>query len=89
MILDGLYVIGLIIVWLGNIHQVRRMIKTRSTKSLSLAWLWAMMFSHTIRLPRAVTSDEWVWAWGYVCSFILFVVLISVAIYHRKRYPKK
>jgi len=87
--LDALYIIGLLVVWGGNIFQVKKMIKTNSTKSLSLGWLYAMMFSHVIRLPRAVTSDEWVWAWGYVVSFVLFVVLISVAAYKRRKYPRR
>lgn len=87
--LDVLYIIGLLVIWAGNIQQVRKMVRTHSTKSFSLGWLWAMMFSHAIRLPRAVLSDEWVWAWGYVFSFVLFVVLIAVALHYRKKYPRK
>ena len=86
---DVLYTIGLLVVWYGNIRQACRVVKTKSTRSLHLHLFWAMLFSITIRLPRAVTSDYWVWKYGYMISFVLMLVLVAIIIYHRRRYPKK
>lgn len=89
MWLDFLYTIGLVIVWYGNIRQVCKVIHTKSTKSLHLHLFWAMLISITIRLPRAVTSDYWVWQYGYIISFVLMLILVGVIVYHRRRYPKR
>jgi len=45
--------------------------------------------SFMIRLPRALTSDYWVWKGGYIISIIIYIVLVSVIVYYRRRYPKK
>lgn len=89
IIWDTLYTVGLIVVWYGNIRQACQVIKSKSTKSLHLHLFWAMLLSITIRLPRAVTSDYWVWQYGYIISFILMLALVVVIVWHRRRYPRK
>ena len=85
--MDILYLIGLMVVWTGNAIQISRIIRTKSTKSISIAWIFAIFASVTIRLPRAVTSDYWVWAAGYIVSFIIIVILLAVVLYYHKKYP--
>jgi len=85
--LDLLYLAGLLIVWYGNFKQVTKMLRTKSTKSLSMHWLIAIALSITIRLPRAITSDYWVWSAGYVISTIIILIVLGVAIYYRRKYP--
>ena len=87
MTLDWLYIIGLLVVWFGNINQIQKVVKTKSTKSISITWIFAIFASVTIRLPRAVTSDYWVWAAGYIVSFIIIVILLGVVLYYHKKYP--
>jgi len=87
--MDICYLVGLLIIWAGNILQIHKIIKTKSTKSLSMAWLWALTISIIIRLPRAVTSTYWAWSIGYIISTVICVALLVLAIIYRKKYPKK
>ncbi len=89
MSLDIFYILGLLVVWFGNIRQIQKLVKTKSTKSFSMAWLVAMFLSIALRLPRAVTSSYWVWQWGYGISFTVILALSIVAIYYRRKYPRK
>ena len=89
MELDILYLVGLLVVWAGNTQQILRVIKTRSTKSISIFWIIAILVSIGIRLPRAVTSTYWVWQIGYVISFIICLVLVLIIVYYHKKYPRK
>ncbi len=89
MTLDIFYILGLMVIWIGNIHQIQKLRRTKSTKSLSLMWIVAIFISIGIRLPRAFFSDYWVWRYGYVISFVLISVLVGFAIYYRRRYPRK
>ena len=86
---DILYTVGLLIVWYGNFRQACKVIHTKSTKSLHLHLFLAMLISITIRLPRAVTSDYWVWQYGYIVSFVMMVVLVAIILFHRKKYPRR
>jgi len=89
MIFDILYIVGLLVIWYGNIHQIIKLHKTRSTKSISIRWLAAIMISFGTRIPRTLISDIWVWKYGYVISVIIFMALLTSAVYYRRRYPKK
>ena len=86
IMLDTLYGLGLLVCWYGNVHQIYKIIKTKSTKSLSIRWLAAILMSLTIRVPKAVTSDIWVWKYGYMCSLVICLVLLIVSIYYRRKY---
>ncbi len=86
---DIAYIVGLAVVWYGNIRQIEKVVKTKSTKSISLHWIVAIFLSIMVRLPRAVTSDYWAWSVGYVISFLVCAVLVGTVIYYRKKYPKK
>ena len=89
MTLDWLYIFGLLIVWWGNFAQIQKIIKTKSTKSLSLTWLLCLTVSIIIRIPRAVTSTYWAWSISYVISLVIMLIFLGVVIYYRRKYPKK
>lgn len=87
--LDSLYILGLLVTWYGNIVQIRKTIRTKSTKSLSICWILALFASIAIRLPRAVMSTYWAWQVGYVISFMVCAALVVVVLMYRKKYPRR
>ena len=89
MSFDILYILGLLVIWAGNVVQIRKVVKTRSTKSISIPWVIAIFLSIAIRLPRAVTSTYWAWSAGYIISFVICLILVGVIIYYRRKYPRK
>jgi len=86
---DIFYLLGLLVIWWGNIEQILKLRRTRSTKSISLRWPIAIFISISIRLPRAFFSEYWVWGYGYLISFILCLILLCFALYYRKKYPRR
>jgi len=82
--MDWLYLLGMLVVWFGNLRQIALIIKTHSTKSFSFFWLYAILISFLIRMPRALTSDYWVWAISYIVSVIVIATLIGVTTYYKK-----
>ena len=89
MILDIIYILGLTVVWYGNVLQIRKVMTTKSTKSISIHWIVAMFLSIVIRLPRAVMSTYWAWQVGYIISFLICLALVIVILYYRKKYPRR
>lgn len=89
MTLDILYIIGLLVIWYGNIRQIEKVVSTKSTKSISIHWIVAILLSIAIRLPRAVTSEYWAWCAGYIISFVICALLVAAVIIYRRRYPRK
>ena len=87
--LDILYLAGLLVVWFGNAHQIYKMHKTKSTRSISFFWIIAILLSIAIRLPRAVSSTYWVWQSGYIISFLICLALVVTAVFYRLKYPGK
>ena len=86
---DIFYLLGLLVIWWGNIFQILKIRRTRSTKSFSMGWIIALVISIGIRLPRAWTSEYWVWGYGYLISFALCLILLCFALYYRKKYPRR
>lgn len=89
MELDILYILGLWVVWVGNLMQIVKMVRTKSTRSLSFCWLILILVSIGIRLPRAWTSTYPVWQFGYAISFAICLILVLVALYYKRKYPRK
>ena len=87
--LDWLYLLGMLVIWYGNISQIVKLFQTHSTKSFSFMWFFAMLFSFVLRLPRALTSTYWVWAASYLVSVAIMTTLVVTAIHCKRRYPDK
>ena len=89
MWLDLSYLFGLLVVWYGNFEQIRKLMRTHSTKGLSLKWIACIDISIAIRSVRAITSDEWVWRWTYIVSLIIGTILLLVVLHYKRKYPNK
>jgi len=84
--MDVLYLLGLLIVWAGNLRQTWYTIKTKSTKSIAMLWPIALLVSIIIRMPLAWSSEYWVWKIGYAISLAIMAVLLAVIIHRRVNY---
>ena len=82
---DILYLVGMFVIWAGNAKQIAKLVRTQSTQSFSTSWLWAMLISFCFRLPRALTSDYWVWWGSYLVSTGIMIALVGLALYYKKK----
>jgi len=82
---DILYLVGMVVIWVGNIKQITKLWQTKSTESFSATWLWTMLISFCLRLPRALTSDYWVWWGSYLISTGIILTLTLMALAYKKK----
>jgi len=86
-VLDWLYISCVAATWVGNLHQIWKLWKTKSTRSFSFVWLIVLLFSLCGRLVKAADSGIWCWWVSYIVSLIVLAVLVFSAIYCRLKYP--
>ena len=81
---DWLYLVGMLVVWYGNVSQIVKMVHSHSTKSFSFKWFYAILISFCFRAPRALTTEYWVWGVSYIISILIMTTLVSIAVYYKK-----
>ena len=84
--MDWLYLSGMLIVWYGNGRQIYKLIQTKSTKSFDIGWVMALLVSFIIRLPRALSSEYWVWGLSYLISITMMAIMAFLVFWYRCRY---
>lgn len=89
MVVDILFLVGCLITWWGYVFQITKLVRTHSTKSLSMNWLLAATLSIAVVLPRAFTSGLWVWWFGSTVSFIFSSVIVILFFMYRNKYKER
>ena len=82
--LDQIALIAAIILPLFNIPLIRKIIKRRSSKDLSLSWAIGVWVCILLMAPAGFKSKDIVWRTFNMINLVLFTFVVFVAIRYRK-----
>jgi len=76
LILDILYIGHIVIVWTGGIYQVAHVYINQRATDITLLWVWCLLVSKVIALPRAWESKHGVWKVCHIGSLVIIGALV-------------
>jgi uncharacterized protein with PQ loop repeat len=67
-----------------NIPLIVKIIRRRSSRDISLCWLWGVWACILLMMPSALRSPDAVWKTYNVINLILFTVVVITTVKYRK-----
>lgn len=82
--MQHLALIAAIILPLWNIPLIVRVIKRKSSKDISLYWVWGVWICFVIMAPQGFRSTDPVWRTFNTMNLVLFTAVLGVVLFFRR-----
>ena len=88
-LIDKIAFVAGIVLPLFNIPLIIRMVKRKSSKDISLLWLFGVWICILMMAPSAFQSEDVVWRYYNYNNVLLFTAVVFTTIKYRKGAPSE